>query len=292
MSACSIELPDNVQRGRPVESRGPGVARSSGSGRWGCEIEEPASTRPAEILVGRLYIASAVQASNWELLSDLKVTHIVNCSRSCNFDGTGSNPFSAEINYCSCGFADNASSDLTDALEQTWTFIETALSSHPRWVVLVHCASGISRSVALVCHYLMKKQRWSFQDSIQFIRCRHPAAAPNSSFVQQLKLVERQLLRQRLLAQCKSEEDGGGEEGDGGEGARGARAIHISDLEGQRDDRLGWARCHSENLDQLDLDLAPALPCAPRTASTRPVTLAAGWGRDFGFADEAEVDPV
>ena len=62
-----------------------------------------------QILVGRLYIASAVQASNWELLSDLKVTHIVNCSRSCNFDGTGSNPFSAEINYCSCGFADNAS---------------------------------------------------------------------------------------------------------------------------------------------------------------------------------------
>ena len=49
MSACSIELPDNVQRGRPVESRGPGVARSSGSGRWGCEIEEPASTRPAEV---------------------------------------------------------------------------------------------------------------------------------------------------------------------------------------------------------------------------------------------------
>ena len=94
-------------------------------------------------------------------------------------------------------------SDLTDALEQTWTFIETALSSHPRWVVLVHCASGISRSVALVCHYLMKKQRWSFQDSIQFIRCRHPAAAPNSSFVQQLKLVERQLLRQRLLAQVR-----------------------------------------------------------------------------------------
>jgi protein-tyrosine phosphatase len=55
--------------------------------------------------------------------------------------------------------------------------------------------------VALVCHYLMKKQLWSFQDSIQFIRCRHPAAAPNSSFVEQLKLVERQLLRQRLLAQ-------------------------------------------------------------------------------------------
>ena len=48
-----------------------------------------------QILEGRLYIASAVQANNWELLTSLKVTHIVNCSRSCNFDGTGTNPFSA-----------------------------------------------------------------------------------------------------------------------------------------------------------------------------------------------------
>jgi len=256
----------------------------------------------AQILDGRLYIASAAQASNWDLLSDLNVTHIVNCSRTCNFDGTGTNPFSSMINYCSCGFADNASvsprkrcaacparrcrcawrarmrararvpsaspwavgrlrfllpcapqqrpgarwrvparcarqrgasggrhsvprtcccgligdaappcpgtpplrprqSDLTDALEQTWNFIDTALSSHPRWVVLVHCASGISRSVALVCHYLMRKEYLSFQDSIQFIRSRHPAAEPNSSFVEQLKLVDVRLRKQRALQQ-------------------------------------------------------------------------------------------
>jgi protein-tyrosine phosphatase len=86
-------------------------------------------------------------------------------------------------------------------LEQTWNFIDTALSSHPRWVVLVHCASGISRSVALVCHYLMRKEYLSFQDSIQFIRSRHPAAEPNSSFVEQLKLVDVQLCKQRALQQ-------------------------------------------------------------------------------------------
>ncbi len=104
--------------------------------------------------------------------------------------------------------AETTQSDLTDALEQTWNFIDTALSSHPRWVVLVHCASGISRSVALVCHYLMRKQYLSFQDSIQFIRSRHPAAEPNSSFVEQLKLVDVQLRKQRALqqAECGAEE--------------------------------------------------------------------------------------
>lgn len=68
-------------------------------------------------------------------------------------------------------------------------------------MVLVHCASGISRSVALVCHYLMRKEYLSFQDSIQFIRSRHPAAEPNSSFVEQLKLVDVRLRKQRALQQ-------------------------------------------------------------------------------------------
>jgi hypothetical protein len=266
--SCSLELPETVNQ----PHQPPAPTRSSGRKSWGVEIEEPGSTRPAEILDGRLYIASAVQASNWELLSNLKVTHIVNCSRSCNFDGTGSNPFSAEINYCSCGFADNASSDLTEALEQTWNFIETALSSHPRWVVLVHCASGISRSVALVCHYLMRKELWSFQDSIQFIRTRHPAAAPNANFVQQLKTVDAQLHQQR-----REEADGRGEL----VWQRERCDEGVCNLQTR-------ARRHSEALDS-----GLAMPCAP--ASTRPVSMA-GWGRefaDFGFVgEEAEVDPV
>ena len=72
----------------------------------------------------------------------------------------------------------------------------------------MHCASGISRSVALVCHYLMRKKYLSFQDSIQFIRSRHPAAEPNSSFVEQLKHVDLQLRKQRALqqAECGAEE--------------------------------------------------------------------------------------
>lgn len=131
------------------------------------------------------------------MLSGLKVTHIVNCSRTSNFDGTGSNPFSAWINYFCCGFPDNASADFTDAIEQTYDFIDRSLSAHPRWVVLVHCASGVSRSVALVCHFLMRKQQLSFHESISLIQRRHPAAAPNASFVDQLKAVDQRLQRDR-----------------------------------------------------------------------------------------------
>ena len=61
-----------------------------------------------QILEGRLYIASAAQASNWELLSELNVTHIVNACR-CE------NPFATWISYYSCDLADTATEDLVRA---------------------------------------------------------------------------------------------------------------------------------------------------------------------------------
>jgi hypothetical protein len=56
----------------------------------------------------------------------------------------------------------------------------------------------------------MRKESLSFLDSIAFIRNRHPAAAPNSSFVEQLKSVDLQLRKQRG--------EGGDGERRGGEG--------------------------------------------------------------------------
>ena len=49
--------------------------------RWRVSVEEPRETRPAAILAGRLYVGSAAQAHNWDLLTELKVTHIVNACR-------------------------------------------------------------------------------------------------------------------------------------------------------------------------------------------------------------------
>ena len=152
---------------------------------------------PLKIVSADLYWAGDRTARDKAELIKAGITHIVNCSRTSNFDGTGSNPFSAWINYFSCGFPDNASADFTDAIEQTYDFIDRSLSAHPRWVVLVHCASGVSRSVALVCHFLMRKQQLSFHESICLIQRRHPAAAPNASFVDQLKAVDKRLQRDR-----------------------------------------------------------------------------------------------
>lgn len=37
--------------------------------------------------------------------------------------------------------------------------------------ILVHCEAGQSRSVAVICGYLMKTLKWSLEDAVRKIRC-------------------------------------------------------------------------------------------------------------------------
>lgn len=57
--------------------------------------------------------------------------------------------------------------------------------------VLVHCASGVSRSVSAVCAYLMEYERISLEKAITVIREVRPIAKPNPGFWEQLSSYER-----------------------------------------------------------------------------------------------------
>eukprot|EP00960_Hanusia_phi_P045395 757215-Hanusia_phi.AAC.2 len=151
--------------------------------KWGISIEEPKDAHPAEILEGKLFIGNRAQATNWPLISSLNIKYIVNASRDAN------NPFPS-IQYCTCAIADTEQTDLSEACRLSWEFIENAYQDSPAGAVLVHCASGISRSVALVAYYLMRKQSISYDESLRRIRVKHPAAAPNAGFTIQLRVLE------------------------------------------------------------------------------------------------------
>jgi dual specificity phosphatase 12 len=53
--------------------------------------------------------------------------------------------------------------------------------------VLVHCAQGVSRSVALVTGYLMVKQKQSFDEVYAFVQTAYPAANIADNFREQLQ---------------------------------------------------------------------------------------------------------
>uniref|UniRef100_A0A7S4KLK8 protein-tyrosine-phosphatase n=2 Tax=Guillardia theta TaxID=55529 RepID=A0A7S4KLK8_GUITH len=167
-----------------MSSSPPRMQKSRSKGKkWGISIQEPKDAQPAEILEGKLFIGNRAQATNWDLVSSLNIKYIVNASRD------GSSPFPS-IQYFTCPITDTEKTDLSEACRLSWDFIESAYQHSPAGAVLVHCASGISRSVALVAHYLMRKECISYDESMRRIRIKHPAAAPNAGFTLQLRLLE------------------------------------------------------------------------------------------------------
>ena len=53
--------------------------------------------------------------------------------------------------------------------------------------VLIQCTSGVSRSVSVVCYYLMKSMNISYDQAIAIVKQERPQAQPNQGFVKQLR---------------------------------------------------------------------------------------------------------
>mmetsp|Transcript_2318 Transcript_2318/g.3008 ORF Transcript_2318/g.3008 Transcript_2318/m.3008 type:complete len:295 (-) Transcript_2318:38-922(-) len=63
---------------------------------------------------------------------------------------------------------------------------------HPPRSILVHCASGVSRSVTAVIAWLMSPQRgYSFDEALTAVRSHRPHANPNIGFAIQMQVLEK-----------------------------------------------------------------------------------------------------
>ena len=98
--------------------------------------------------------------------------------------------FAGKLKYHQCGIPDTEIADITTAGASALLYITAALDASPSSCVLVHCASGVSRSVAVVIYYLMRKEGMGFEAAMSRIRAAHPAAHPNRGFVAQLKALD------------------------------------------------------------------------------------------------------
>lgn len=123
-------------------------------------------------------------------------------------------PLIADKNILTLEVDDHPAESLLLFFEECCTFIDSAISNPDPGDgvgggVLVHCASGISRSVAVCCAYLMLREKISYEDALTRIRKKRNMANPNFGFQRQLHCLEKcdYILQKALELYAKLEQD-------------------------------------------------------------------------------------
>jgi dual specificity MAP kinase phosphatase len=144
---------------------------------------------PHDILDGRLFLGSFNQSEKYELVSNLKITHILNITfECCNcHEDKG-------VKYLKISILDEPDKNIHEFFRQAYDFINEALSEDSNNKVLIHCALGKSRSATITIMYLMKKFSWSFEKAFDFVKRKREIIEPNDGFIQRLQEFEKNQL--------------------------------------------------------------------------------------------------
>ena len=126
-----------------------------------------------------LWISDHASVCNLQSLQDRGIRHVI-CAV------LGIKPmFPRDVKYIRVPLRDTADEDIYPFFDRVAEIIHRALERGEP--VLVHCRCGVSRSVTLVCAYLIRFQNMTNDEAIHFIQQRRPCANPILSFRHQLR---------------------------------------------------------------------------------------------------------
>nr|CAG4713029.1 unnamed protein product [Naegleria fowleri] len=185
--------------------------------------------RPTK-LFNNLYLGNVQNSMNFQQLSELGVTCIINaavecenvfeninlnCTRntipssSCEWTNniisndctndksnntnanTNDNPSNHRILYCNIPVRDSEDENISLYFEKCFQFIEMAKKEQRK--TLVHCFMGMSRSACLVVACLMKFKEWSLEKAFKYVKKKRPSIEINCGFMKQLVELEKKL---------------------------------------------------------------------------------------------------
>ncbi|KAK6189929.1 hypothetical protein SNE40_001892 [Patella caerulea] len=129
-----------------------------------------------------VYLGSEWNAANAAELQEIGIGFILNVTLEID------NFFQGMFKYKNIRLPDVPESDLLRHWDKTYDFIDRARKENSK--VLIHCKMGISRSSATTMAFLMKDNKWSFEEAFKYVKERRNCVNPNEGFREQLKTYE------------------------------------------------------------------------------------------------------
>jgi len=131
-------------------------------------------------IIPRLYISDLYSAENPAILTSLGITHVLSA-----MPGYIAIPPHLSLRHAQIPLDDLPFAELVEHLPKSTSFLREALRD-PGSRVLVHCVEGISRSVSVVCAFLIYSYAWTPMQAVQYVKSKRVRADPNFGFVSQL----------------------------------------------------------------------------------------------------------
>lgn len=157
---------------------------------------------PNCVIENQIYIGSAIQAKNWKIIRELKITHIINATfeHECVFKD--------EVKYLHMEVEDSHDEKINKTFVTALEFMRNAFDEYQENlrghqatdgkplkppIFLIHCNLGISRSSSILIAYLICKYRLCLYAAFKYLKDKRLQIAPNYSFLRQLKQFEENL---------------------------------------------------------------------------------------------------
>lgn len=115
-------------------------------------------------ILPRLWISDFASTCNLTSLLDRDIKYVVVCV-------LGLQPvFPENINYLQIPLIDKETQDIYQFFDSAADHIHNVLQTTNDGI-LVHCRCGVSRSVTIVCAYLIKHHKMKADEAIKFVSC-------------------------------------------------------------------------------------------------------------------------
>lgn len=139
-----------------------------------------------------LYVGNLSVAESFEFMNAAGVTHVLTAAGRLQVELPPQLRF---LTHSTLDLADHPTVDLLAVLGESLAFCDMALCpgnniDAQECVLLVHCASGVSRSVAICVAFLITRYGLSYDEALAAVRVNRVQACPNIGFQRQLRILE------------------------------------------------------------------------------------------------------